>query len=455
MWLALSGAGDGLETQLPAAPGGFVESAADATIRPVPNALQIAAFLPTTRSSFTFPAPYGTQAYRLTLPDDCGGQDCVTSVGYSYWRNINNHRGSNTILIVITLDRDKGGGGPTLFSIDKRTGSVTKIGPLFDPADALSFETGEGWYFSGTAPSILYHKDQTRLVRLDVLTKTSSTVFDIGTATGLFGSPRLVWQTHSSQDDHVHSFTVRVDDGDNYEAIGCGVYLETRSEFRFYPRTLAEFGAFDECQIDKSGRWLVIKEQIDGRFGNDNRIIDLETNAETQLLDENGAPGHSDTGFGYFVGEDDWNDAANAMRLWRFGTSPLGPGTVVASWPTWDADGHLSHSNALNADPAKQYACWSGANRLNGPRTNEISCWVLDGSRRPLVVAPVMVDLDAPGGGDDYSKMPKGNLDVTGQYFIWTSNMGSSRQDAFVVRVPAQLLDLPPVSPPTNLRIVR
>src|SRR5437867_214747 len=110
MWLALSGAGDGLEAQLPAAPGGFVESAADVAVRPVPNALQISAFLPTVRSSFTFPAPYGTQAYRLTLPDDCGGQDCVTSVGYSYWRNINNHRASNTMLIVLTLDRDKGGG---------------------------------------------------------------------------------------------------------------------------------------------------------------------------------------------------------------------------------------------------------------------------------------------------------------------------------------------------------
>src|SRR5207247_1791934 len=37
-------------------------------------------------------------------------------------------------------------------------------------------------------------------------------------------------------------------------------------------------------------------------------------------------------------------------------------------------------------------------------------------------------------------KLPKGNLDVTGSYFIWTSNMGGNRLDAFIVKVPFQLL---------------
>src|SRR5207249_1442576 len=64
-----------------------------------------------------------------------------------------------------------------------------------------------------------------------------------------------------------------------------------------------------------------------------------------------------------------------------------------------------------------------------------------DLSLNVLVVAPVMTDLNAPGGGSDaYYKEPKGNLDVTGQYFIWTSNTGGSRLDAFVVKVPSQLL---------------
>src|SRR5437773_8291174 len=65
----------------------------------------------------------------------------------------------------------------------------------------------------------------------------------------------------------------------------------------------------------------------------------------------------------------------------------------------------------------------------------------MDGSFKVLVVAPVMTDLNAPGGGsDDYVKQPKGNLDLTGQYFIWTSNTGGNRLDAFVVKIPSQVL---------------
>ena len=59
----------------------------------------------------------------------------------------------------------------------------------------------------------------------------------------------------------------------------------------------------------------------------------------------------------------------------------------------------------------------------------------------------------APAGGccaGDYSKYPKGNLDVTGRYFIWTTNLSGNRLDAFVVKVPSQLLvadEVPPAAP--------
>ena len=34
----------------------------------------------------------------------------------------------------------------------------------------------------------------------------------------------------------------------------------------------------------------------------------------------------------------------------------------------------------------------------------------------------------------------KGNLDLTGQYFLWTSNIGTGRLEAFIVKVPYQVL---------------
>src|SRR5262245_47566478 len=130
-----------------APPGGFVETTSSAQVRApaVPS-------MPG-RGPFTFPAPYNTTAVRLTNSHDCGGADCVDYIGYSYWRNTNYHVGSNTMLLFVTLDQSRGGGGPTLFSYDKTTDQVTKVGPLFDSSSPYSWATGEGWYWSPTMPT--------------------------------------------------------------------------------------------------------------------------------------------------------------------------------------------------------------------------------------------------------------------------------------------------------------
>jgi len=95
---------------------------------------------------------------------------------------------------------------------------------------------------------------------------------------------------------------------------------------------------------------------------------------------------------------------------------------------------------------SQQYACGGGANRNTGlPRANEIVCFRLDGSMQALVVAPNMTDLNAAGGGSDaYSKRPKGNIDPTGEYFLWASNMGGNRADVFIVRIPTPMLGVAP-----------
>src|SRR3989344_8494709 len=85
---------------------------------------EIRNFIPVTRSVFTFPFPYNTKGIRLTIPSDCVNTDCVQYVGYSYWRNINNHTGSNILYAFITL---RNNGGPTLFSYNKNTDIVTKV----------------------------------------------------------------------------------------------------------------------------------------------------------------------------------------------------------------------------------------------------------------------------------------------------------------------------------------
>lgn len=416
----------------PPVTGGFVEDTSSTAMRPLLSAAQIASFLPA-RGRFTFPAPYLTEGVRLTNASDCNGTDCVTSVGYAYWRNINNHAGSNTLLAFLTL---QGQGGPTLFSYDKTLGTVKNLGAIFASSHRLSGATGEGWYFSATSATTLYAFEAAKLIRVDVLTKAETVVFD---ASAHFGQNRYIWQVHSSHDDTVHSFTLR--DSQTYADLGCGVFSEPLKQFRFFPVV----NDYDECQIDKGGRFLVVKDNVDGVNGEDNVIHDLLTGSRTVILDPDGAGGHSDTGFGYEVAEDNWNAKPGAVRVWSFGDS--GPqGRLVYHGSSWNLrDSHIAHANAKPGVALdQQYACSSNANATNVPRANEIVCYRLDGSLKVLVVAPVMTDLAAAGGATYYDKLPKGNIDVTGEWFIWTSNMGGARLDAFLVRIPVATLGLVP-----------
>jgi hypothetical protein len=439
------------------APGGFVAPDSSTAVRPVLTPSQIQAFLPS-RGPFTFPAPYGTRGVRITNASDCGGNDCVDYIGYSYWRNMNDHGGSNMMLLFVTLDRARGGGGPTLFSYDKSTDQVTSLGPLFDPSSPFSYDSGEGWYFSARRPTQLYMNAGPKMLRYDVLSRAFETVFD---ASSQYGPDTRIWQMHSSDDDNVHSATlVQASTG---EYLGCLVYRESDAQFSFF----AKLGAFDECQIDKSGRWLVIKEQTPTTCpgcDEDNVIVDLQTGVQSLLSDPLGAAGHSDLGYGYMVAADDWFPLPNAWRLWSLALDPVAglplgldnllQGELLYTGASWDvfAPQHVSFENARADTPIdQQYACGGSVNVINGPRANEIICFMLDGSGRVLVVAPVMTDPNASGGGSDYAKEPKGNLDVTGQYFLWTSNLGGDRLDAFIVKVPAQLLTgsgTPPPPPP-------
>lgn len=411
--------------------GGFLEKTTSGNVRPLYTTAQIQGFLPA-RGAFTFPTPYNTEAVRITNSSDCGGGDCVVPVGYSYWANINNHTGSDTMLIVLGLSQARGGTGPTLFGYNKVTEQVTNLGALFDVSSRFRSSSVEGWYFSATIPNAMYMMDGSKLVRYDVLTRQFSTVFD---AASWVGGGVYIWQTHSSADDQVHVGTVR--SSATSAMLGCAAYRENTGQFSYFPAR----GILDECHLDKSGRWLVMLDNVDRAYGEDNRIIDLQTGTETLLMDQAGAAGHADMGYGYMVAEDNWASLPGAIRLWKLGQTPL-TGQLVYSMTDWRADaGHIAHENSVpGVAPEQQYVCNSNATRVQVPRSNEIVCYRLDSSQDVAIVAPVMTDLDAPGGGDDYSKRPKGNLDVTGRYFIWTSNMGGNRLDAFVVKVPSHLL---------------
>jgi hypothetical protein len=426
------------------APGGFLESDTPTTVRTLLTTAS-SSFLPQ-RGLFTFPAPYSTQGVRITNSTDCSGQDCVDMI-YSYWRNMSNSAGSNTLYIFIGLDRNRGGQGPTLFSYDKTTDLLTEVGPMFPSTSSYSWDSAEGWYFSYGMPTKVYLQSGSKLMRYDVLAKTTETVFD--STTQYPGT--VITQTNSSNDDDVHSATL--ENSSSYTKEGCMAYKVSTKQFYFYPTT----GGFDECQIDKSGRYLVIKEKLPQdtctSCDEDNLIVDLQAGTQTVLLDKDGAGGHSDLGYGTQVAADNWNNYANAWRSWDFTQSPLSGGLVYHD-NTWSAfaPSHVSFENAqANVPLAQQYACGGAVNATGTAYGNEIVCFMLNPAvavtaEQRLVVAPVMSDLAAIGGNvtcpscTAYAKDPKGNIDPTGQYFFWVSNLGGARMDAFMVKIPSQVL---------------
>ena len=173
-------------------PGGWIEKDGSG-VRARYSTSQIQSFVPPQRGTFTFPAPYNTRGVRITDASDCGGADCVNYVGYAYWRNSNAHQNSNEMLIFLGLASNRGGAGPTLFSYNKTTDAITKVGSLFVTGSKFVNYTGEGWYFSAnpSRPNTLYMYDGPKMVRYDVVTKQFETVFDV---TGQFGTDRRIWQ---------------------------------------------------------------------------------------------------------------------------------------------------------------------------------------------------------------------------------------------------------------------
>jgi hypothetical protein len=437
-------------------PGGFIENAGSKSVRPQLTRAQIQSFVPSRRGTFKFPPPYNTEGVRITIPDDCKGAACVFPVGYSYWSNINNHTGSDTMLIFLGLDRRLGGTGPTLFSYNKTTDEVKNLGALFASSSPFASMSGEDWYFSATRPTTLYVYDNgPRFYRYDVTAKTLSLVYDVGSR---FPADKGITQAHSSNDDGIHSATLTCKnpgcgDGTHVasakdEAMGCIVYNERDKKFLYFPRK----GKFDECQIDDSGLWLVILEDIKETQPDsvDTVLVNLANGKERTFLSrphylrgsEPGSLAHLDVGYGYMVGGDSGHHKANAKLLYKFSQDPI-KGKLVYYTEDWNAPSpnHLSHRNArADLPPEEQYACGSGADKAKGIRVGEILCFPMDGSEKVLIVAPVMTDMNVAGPCDDYCKLPKGNLDVTGRYFIWTTNLGGTRIDAFIVKVPAQLL---------------
>jgi hypothetical protein len=400
---------------------------------------------------------------------------------------MNNHVGSADMYIFLGLSQLNGGAGMTLMKLNKTTGVVTKLGNLF-PSVGFSVEqgmTGEMMYFSYGLPTKLYYPIDHQLKRYDIIAQTAEVVVDITNRTALLSDgsstslgcvtgncPRRLWAWHSNYNDTVHAGALRTTSG-GY--LGCLVYNSTTNIFRFYP-TIAG-ATFDECILDRTGDWTMSQEDVGVPNDEVNRIFNNSTGVEFRRTSSVGNLSHVDTGYSYIIGQDGHGSEPSRSARYPF-SDPMTTTTLhySASW-TAAIMNHITHSNAVPTTTRplnRQYFC--GSNADQNTHENELVCARADGAAplQQLIVAPLMSRLTATGGNgagcsdQNYCKRPKGALDITGRYFMWTSNLGGNRLDAFIVEVPGELLigtwtdtepppptDTTPPSAPANARITR
>ncbi|MEK6287232.1 MAG: hypothetical protein AABO57_15940 [Acidobacteriota bacterium] len=356
--------------------------------------------LPRAGGTFVDPA-FGTMMMRVT--DEGDGTSCKNF--YSYWPTFN----LDSTRFFIACDEN-----PRLYRLDPMNFQILGKGPLFDkPVGGGGYLSIEDAIWSGTSANLLFGYVGQKLYAYDVATRKYSLIRDFsGELTeGFLG------QMSKSLDDNVFAFSRK---DKNYKPVGYLVWRRDQNKILGY----AEMGTLDEVQVDKSGRYLVVKAKFDRTV--DVQVTDLQTRVVENLTDPapDFSPGHSDNGRQIVVGHDNWNNQYTVRNL----AAPHQYQPVVGFGSDWSQSNHVS----MLADNdgwcvISNYTTGSGP---VGPFRNEIFQASTDGSQKVRRLA------HHRSAYRDYWDTPRADISRDGRFIAFTSNWGSTRRDVFIIKVP-------------------
>jgi hypothetical protein len=372
---------------MPSGDSGVLMSIDDMSLRPRLSASQMHSFLPDDARPFVFPSPWRTQAIRLTTEQD----GHVHPLGMSFWSNINNSAGRDTLYVYLSIDDVI-----VIFIVDKRTGEVHRLG------DTPFRGTGEYVYFSFLEPDILYVPQDNQLIRYHITRGLQEVVFQ---ASG------PIKHVHSSVDGHVHSMTLHN-----------GPAIFRNGGIRKY-----DAHSYDECQVSKHGNHLLVKAN------NENTVYDLNTGQRTIITNHDGAVGHADMGWDYVIGEDDQNtNYGGTFRRWNLISFATRIDYYMGDWTVMTR--YVSHCNAQPGPTDYQNVLMSSSSQHDLPKANELILVKL-GTNQCVAVCPNMNDISFDP--DDYWAKTRASIDPTGDWAILTGNCGVHRKVVpILVRLP-------------------
>ncbi|MFP5264745.1 MAG: fibronectin type III domain-containing protein, partial [Blastocatellia bacterium] len=281
----------------PPPPGGGGGVITDYGVYPEPPAPA----LPRAGGTFVDPV-FGTTIMRVTDQND--GAFNVTN--YSYWPSFNK---DTTRLYIIA------GGQTALYSFDPVNFRISNKRRLFlsnPPTGAVPDAEDAIW--SGADPDVILGHDGLKIWAYNVAANAYSLVKDFAGEL----PAGYISQMSRSIDDNVFAFTLK-----NASGGLVGYAAWRRSDNSIYR---VDTQNLDEVQVDKSGQYLVVKQDPARAAGVEVRVVDLQTRAAEDLMDSapDYAPGHSDNGAGSVVGGDNWQNRVTHRRL----SSPHRVGTV-------------------------------------------------------------------------------------------------------------------------------
>lgn len=352
--------------------------------------------LPPAGQTFADPV-FGSTILRVT--DERDGHH--SHVAYSYWPTFN--RDATYFHISVA-------GQGTLYAFDPDELTLGEKRPLFPgttPAGTMPRWEDATW--SATDPEVIFAHDMRRLWAFNVQTRQYTLLKDFG---------GHIAQMSRSLDDNVFAFHGNREDGK--------VYVVWQRE----PERVVlenELPSVDEVQLDKTGRYLLIKTGVQGRGRVEVQVADLRTGRITDLTDDEPdyAPGHSDSGHDSVVGADNWRNQITGRRL----SDPHEHFTVLDLKNDWTQGLHVSF---LNDDERWIVINFYSNEPIERALQGEIIQVATDGSQR---VRRLAHHHSVTGG--EYWKIPLANVSRDGRLIAFTSNFGNAEQtDVFILQVP-------------------
>lgn len=358
-----------------------------------------------------FDPTFGTEIMRVT--DEKTGGNSGTS--YSYWPTFN----SNNTRILVQRDRVTSG---EIYDFDPVSFTLGTKHSIPSPAGGVLLR-GEDAIWSARDPDVLFaHADLgTTLWAFNVATGALRRIGDLGAR---LRPGQYLFQMSKSEDDDMFAFTRR-GPAPAYAYLGYIVYQASSNEI-----VRQGLGPIDECQIDKTGRFLVWKTGVEGVGKIEVKILDIETGAVIDLTDDSPdhAPGHSDNGRGIVVGASNFTNSITRRNL----AAPQKFTKIFELQDSWDNGFHISMLAINESWCLVGFYGEAKQGKLAGILRQELVQVATDGSKR---VRRLAHHHSVYRG--QYYDTPRANISRDGRFIAFSSNWGTPQghRDLFIAHI--------------------